>query len=371
MVKYKGFNREFTYMRCPLFILIVMVVFICMTIIVPVIAEDSAGSTTSTTHVRTWQNPARRFWEQKHRVFFSADEFIADGDRAKQGGDYYEALGSYNTAIDTIQKNGILSDTEKNRKLAEIYRHKADLYRVRQDVGDDALAARADEKAQSYVSQGTGHDFCPVYLTYYLTPLAGTVEQVKDFRDGQIKKSYTGSRFMEGFNAWYYSLSPSASGYIGEHALVKTLLAFDLAPLMGIVIVSQGIFILTGFNAEVATICTLIAGGALYGIFYIFPYASLGMIFAAGRGWRIPTTGCMKPAAIFWMFILAALCAGVIFSLDLLTVISSGLIVICSMLVSAGVSSIVYCRFMLGNPARDSIPTSYHMKIRGPEQASE
>lgn len=351
-------------MRYPQYILFLLVFFICMTIIVPVCAQDSAGSTTSTTHVRTWQNPGRRFWEQKHRVFFSADEFIADGDRAKQGGDYSDALGSYNTAIDQIQTSGILSDAEKNRKLAEIYRHKADLYRVRQDVGDDALATRADEKAQSYVSKGTYSGPCPVYLTYYLTPLAGTVRQVKEFRDEQIKQSYTGSRFMEGFNAWYNPVSPSASGYIGEHPLVKTLLAFDLAPLMGIVIVSQGLFNLAGFNAEFATICTLIAGGALYGIFYIFPYASLGMIIAAGRGWNIPGIVRMKPLAIIWICTLAALCGGILFSLDILTVISSNLLVVCSQLVSAGFFSLVYCRFMLGDPARASSPTPYRVKTR-------
>ncbi len=353
-------------MRYPGFFLILLVIFISMTIIVPVLADDSADSTTGTPHVRTWQNPIRRSWEARHRVFFSADEFIADGDRAKQGGDYSDALGSYNTAIDTIQKSGILSDTEKNRKLAEIYRHKADLYRVRQDVGDDALAARADEKAQSYVAQGTGHDICPVYLTYYLTPLAGTVEQVKEFRDGRIKKSYTGSRFMEGFNSWYDSMSPSASGYIREHAAVKTLNAFNLAPLMGIVIFSQEIYTLAGFNVEFATICTLIAGGALYGVLYIFPYASLGMIVAAGRGWRIPGTGRMKPVAVIWMCTLATLSVGVVFSLDILTVISSNLLVVCSMYLSAGACSLVYCRFMRGSPAGDTHLSLYRMATSGP-----
>ena len=42
-------------------------------------------------------------------------------------------------------------------------------------------AARADEKAQSYIDKGTYSGPCPVYLTYYLTPLAGTVQQVKGF----------------------------------------------------------------------------------------------------------------------------------------------------------------------------------------------
>ena len=128
-------------MRFPGYILIALVFFICMMLVLPAYADTSTGSTdstTSTTHERTWLTPAGRIWQQKHRVIFSADDTVAEGDRAKQGGDYSEALGNYNMAIDQIQNSGQLSAPEKNKKLAEIYQHKAELYRVRQALGDDA-----------------------------------------------------------------------------------------------------------------------------------------------------------------------------------------------------------------------------------------
>jgi hypothetical protein len=361
-------------MRFPAFILIALVFFICMVLVLPAYADTSTGSTgstTSTTHERTWQTPAARIWQQKHRIIFSADDTVAEGDRAKQGGDYSEALGNYNMAIDQIQNSGQLSAPEKNKKLAEIYQHKAELYRVRQDVGDDANAARADEKAQSYIDKGTYSGPCPVYLTYYLTPLAGTVQQIKDFRDGSIMKSYTGSRFMEGFNAWYHSISPSSAGYIEEHPLVKTALGYELAPLLGIVLVAQGIFFLLSFNPEIAAAGALITGGALYGFIYIFPYSSLGMLLAGNRGWRIPKTGSMKPMVYMWALIVAAVATGMIFSLDFLTVISSGLLVLCTMMLAAGVTSLVFCGYVVKSPASDNDQVFYTDRVRMPESAIE
>ena len=70
---------------------------------------------------------------------------------------------------------------------------------------------------------------------------------------------------MEGFNTWYRSISPSTAGYIDEHPLVKSALGFDLAPLLGIVLIAQGIFSLLSFNPEVATTGALITGGAFTG----------------------------------------------------------------------------------------------------------
>ena len=349
-------------MRFRVFILIALVFLICLMLVLPAYADSSTGSTESTTstdsttstpHERTWMTAAGRVWQQKHRILFSTDEIIAEGDRAKQGGDFSDALGNYNMAIDQIQNNGRLSQPEKNKKLAEIYQHKAELYRVRQDLGDDANAARADEKAQAYIDKGTYSSPCPVYLTYYLTPLAGTVQQIKDFRDGSIIKSYTGSRFMAGFNAWYHSISPSTAGYIDEQPLVKTAMRFDLAPLLGSVLIAQGIFSLLSFNPEIATTGALITGGALYGFIYIFPYLSLAMILAGNRGWRAPKISRIAPMVILWALTGAALTTGVIFSFDFLTVISSGLLVIGTMILSAGVTSLVFCGYVVTSRSDD------------------
>ena len=354
--KFKGYHKEFTYMRFPGYILNALIFFICMMLVLPAYADTSTGSTdstTSTTHERTWLTPSERIWQQKHRIIFSADDTIAEGDRAKQGGDFSEALGNYNRAIDQIQDSGQLSAPEKNKKLAEIYQHKAELYRVRQDLGDDAEAARADEKAQSYIDKGTYSGPCPVYLTYYLTPLAVTVQQVKDFRDGSIMQSYTGSRFMEGFNAWYHSISPSSAEYIDEQPLVKTAMRFNLAPLLGSVLIAQGIFSLLSFNPEIATTGALITGGALYGFIYIFPYLSLAMILAGNRGQRAPKISRMAPVVLLWVLLVAALTTGVIFSLDLFTVISSSLLVIGTMILSAGVTSLVFCGYVVTSRTDD------------------
>jgi hypothetical protein len=359
--------RTVSCMKWKRIVCITLLISILLMLVPPVFAD---GSTTQ------GGDPGATFWrklrQDKHHAVFSADESIAEGDRAKQGGDYVEALGNYNMAIDQI-KNSRLAEPEQNKKLAEIYQHKAELYRVRQDLGDDVLATRADQEAESYIEKGTyyGPGSCIGLVVYNRTPLESTVQQVRNFRDESVKKSYTGSRFMEGFNAWYYSFSPSVAGYIGEHSAVKTFMVFDLAPLLGIVFISKCVFSLLSFNSELATVCTIITGGALYGIFYIFPYSSLGMIMLAGRGWNIPKIGRMKSVAVIWLVILIAVCAGSILSLDILTVISSGLLVICSMILSAGIASLAYCRFMLKNPATDTDHATCIIKTMAPECVPE
>jgi len=322
---------------------IAFVIFILLLLIPPVIADGNTIPEGPSAQAAFF----RKLAQDKHHALFSADDSIAEGDRAKQGGDYVEALGNYNNAIDQIQ-NSRLAQPEKNKKLAEIYRHKAELYRVRQSAGDDALAQQADETAASYIQRGTyyGPGSCFTTLTYNRTPLESTVQQVRDFRDGSVQKSYTGSLFMEGFNAWYYSFSPAITGYIGEHPVLKTFLSFDLAPLLGIVLVSQGVFNLLNFNAELAAVSALVTGGALYGIFYIFPYASIGMIAAARRGWRIPEAGRIRSLCLLWIAALALTAAGSVCSLDLLTGMSSCLLVICSMILAAGAASLTFCGYI-------------------------
>lgn len=327
---------------------ILLVLFFLLVLVPPVLADDNGngGDVLSTA--------LKKLRQDRHHTRFTFEDYLGEGDRAKQGGDYVEALGNYNKAIDEIQSSR-LSDPEKNKLTAEAYRKKAELYRVRQDWGDDALAARADEKAQSYIDQGTYTGPCPVQRVYLLTPLAGTVQEIRDFRDGSIMGSSVGSHFMAGFNAWYRAISPPASMFIEEHPLMKDFLRLDLAPLLGIVLVAQWIFTLLSFSPELAATAALITGGAMYGLIYIFPYSSLGLIVAGRTGSRCPQISNLFPAAVLWFTASGtALLSGFFVSGDMIGIAASVILVLLSMVLSAGVSSCVFCAYVSRNPVPDT-----------------
>ena len=77
--------------------------------------------------------------------------------------------------------------------------------------------------------QGSG---CLIVTATFGSPLASEVQLVRDYRDGTIRQSYTGSQFFMGFNAWYYSFSPAVADYIATHPLVKSVMQVCLVPLL-------------------------------------------------------------------------------------------------------------------------------------------
>ena len=79
----------------------------------------------------------------------------------------------------------------------------------------------------------------------------------------------------------------------------------------------------------------------------------------------------MKPMVSLWALIVAALATGMIFSLDFLTVVSSGLLVLCTMILSAGVTSLVFCGYVVKSPSSDNDQVFSIDRGRMPEGIAE
>jgi hypothetical protein len=202
-------------------------------------------------------------------------------------------------------------------------------------------AAEAERTGRSSSSSG-----CLVVTAAFGSPLASEVQLVRDYRDGTIRQSYTGSQFFAGFNAWYYSFSPAVADFVATHPMVKTVMQICLVPLLTIVLLSQNLHAMLGFNPELATVCVLLFGAIFYSLMYILPPAFLVIWLAQRRGWNVPAPGRMKPVLAAWILLVTGLTAGVLLSLDFLAMVASGLLVACTIILVAGTGSMALMQYL-------------------------
>jgi hypothetical protein len=207
-------------------------------------------------------------------------------------------------------------------------------------------AYAAEHSGQQSATSGHG---CLIVTAAYGSPLAREVQLVRDYRDGTIRRSYTGSQFFIGFNAWYYIFSPAVADVIATHPLVKSVMRGCLVPLLAIVLLSQNLYALLGFSPEIATVSVLLFGAACYSLVYIFPPAFLAVWLAGRKGWNVPAPRRMKPVIVLWVLVLCGIAAGIFLSLDLLVTITSGLLVICTVLLVAGTGSLFLSGYIRKN----------------------
>lgn len=117
----------------------------------------------------------------------------------------------------------------------------------------------------------TGGGGCLIATATYGSELSDEVQFLRDFRDGSILRTNTGSNFMIAFNAWYYSFSPFVAEFIREHSLARTVTKFMLYPLMGILRLGAAAFYLFPANLEAGAVVSGLLISSLIGIVYLSP----------------------------------------------------------------------------------------------------
>jgi hypothetical protein len=190
------------------------------------------------------------------------------------------------------------------------------------------------------------HGGCLIVTAAFGSPLANEVQLVRDYRDGTIRQSYTGSQFFVGFNAWYYSFSPAVAAFIATHPLVRSVMQACLVPLLAIVLLSQHLHGMLGFSPELATVSVLLFGACFYSLVYVFPPTVLAVWLAQRKGWKIPAPGRMKPFLFACLLLVSGLAAGIVLSWDILAMVSSGLLVACTIVLTAGTASLACARYL-------------------------
>jgi hypothetical protein len=277
--------------------------------------------------------------QEKSKLTYTWQDFKNDGEKALKNENYDDAIKNFDKAEGMLVASDPKRSAGTDNELSNLEARKGFTYANWE--GHDAEEKAANQKATELKAsakekaQATGSG-CLIVTATFGSPMASEVQLVRNFRDDSIAKSYTGSRFMPGFNAWYYSFSPQVSLYINEHPHIKPLMQAIITPTLQIVLFAQACYSFLSFNKEIATIAAILVGSALYGLIYIFPTAMAGAWLARRNGWRGRDVRSMWPAGAAWISLLVLMIAGTVLSLDLLTTVASGLFVIATIILVAG-----------------------------------
>jgi hypothetical protein len=290
--------------------------------------------------------------QEKSKLVYTADDFENDGDKALKGGYYDDAVKYYDKAEEmrvasdpsrTSHTEFMLMDLENKKGI--VYQnwgsHDAEMYKAFNKA--ESLKSIAAKKQDEELGNKRN---CLIVTATFGSPLASEVELVRGFRDDSIVQSYTGSRFMPGFNAWYYSFSPQVSMYINEHPQIKPFMQAFVTPTLRIVLLAQACYSLFSFNKEIATIVAILVGSTLYSLIYLFPAAIAAAWVARRHGWSGRDIRSMRPAGVAWIALFLLTVAGTVFSLDLLTTIASGLFVVATIVLVAGSLTLGLSRYV-------------------------
>jgi hypothetical protein len=287
--------------------------------------------------------------QDKSKLTYTWEDFKIAGNKATDSGNYDDGVKYYNKAEEMLVAADPSRAAGTDLELSHLEEKK--VYTYANWEGHDAESAAASKKAtelhdsarQKAEASGSG---CLIVTATFGTPMASEVQLVRDFRDGSIVQSYTGSRFMPGFNAWYYSFSPQVSMYINEHPQIKPFMQAFVTPTLQIVLLAQVCYSFLSFNKEIATIAAILVGSALYGLIYLFPTAMVAAWVARRRGWSGRDIRSMWPAGVAWIALFLLTVAGTVFSLDLLTTLASGLFVVTTLVLVAGSLTLGLSRYV-------------------------
>lgn len=73
---------------------------------------------------------------------------------------------------------------------------------------------------------------CLVATAAYGTELAPQVQSLREIRDDMLLKSDSGSKFMDGFNVFYYSFSPTVADWERQSPIFKDVVKTALTPML-------------------------------------------------------------------------------------------------------------------------------------------
>ena len=127
-------------------------------------------------------------------------------------------------------------------------------------------------------SGGNQTSGCLIATAAFGSELAPQVQQLREFRDGLAMSTFAGSSFMDAFNIWYYSFSPSVAAYERETTWARDAVRIAVQPLLLILEAStlvHNALRLVGINDESAIVATGITASSLIGLVYLSPAAIL------------------------------------------------------------------------------------------------
>ncbi|MCJ7767748.1 hypothetical protein MUP79_05120, partial [Candidatus Bathyarchaeota archaeon] len=150
---------------------------------------------------------------------------------------------------------------------------------------------------------------CIIATVTFGSEVSSAVQFLRNFRDGLVLSTKAGSAFMEVFNAWYYSFSPSVAGFIAGNDPLRAPVRVLLYPLLGILGVSSLAYSLLSGVPEFAIVVAGLAASSLIGLVYLTLPAMFGVRAFLKRR-RVRLVGVAKGSVALLTIALALLAVG-------------------------------------------------------------
>mgnify|MGYP001142564781 CR=1 FL=1 len=116
---------------------------------------------------------------------------------------------------------------------------------------------------------------CMIASAAYGSELATDVQLLRIFRDKSVRPTHAGSSFMNMFDAFYYSFSPTVASAMLENSILRQFVKTLIRPLVAALGVAFDLFDLFRHTAEAAVILSGVVASSLIGIIYLVPLISL------------------------------------------------------------------------------------------------
>jgi hypothetical protein len=118
---------------------------------------------------------------------------------------------------------------------------------------------------------------CVIATATFGSEASPAVQFLRNFRDKLVLSTTAGSAFMQVFNAWYYSFSPSSAQFIANNDPLRAPVRVFLYPLLGILGASAFTYSLFSASPEFAVVVAGLAASSLIGLVYLTLPVLVGM----------------------------------------------------------------------------------------------
>ncbi len=146
---------------------------------------------------------------------------------------------------------------------------------------------------------------CIIATATYGSEMAPEVYFLRLFRDRSVQTTFAGNQFMNVFNAWYYSFSPTVAEQVKGNLLLRNVVKAALYPLIGSLYLAQWVYSTLSFAPELAVVAAGLVASSLIGVVYFAPIALLAAELARRK--RISIRPIGKPLAVAWVASIATI----------------------------------------------------------------
>jgi hypothetical protein len=185
---------------------------------------------------------------------------------------------------------------------------------------------------------------CIIATVTFGSEVSPAVQFLRNFRDQLVLSTRAGSAFIDVFNAWYYSFSPSVANVIANNDPLRAPVRVLLYPLLGVLGISALTYSTFSWAPEFAIVMAGVVASSLIGLVYLTPFALVSVRAVANRRRGIRINSVAKGSLILLALALALLFAGEVAGSFLLLAIGSSAVVLVCLVSAPMIASLAIAR---------------------------